>query len=79
MFTVKSLFTFALKSVYTCMYFIVTDSDIGEGTNSKHVYAHTATMFPSSQLSELDLAYKRGGWDEARQLLQSQSTEEVYR
>ena len=37
----------------------------------------TILMFPSYQLSEIDLAYKSGGQDEVRTLLQSQSTEEV--
>ncbi len=34
-------------------------------------------MLPSSQLAELDQAYKSGGQDAARQLLQSQSMEQV--
>ena len=35
-------------------------------------------LLPSSQLAELDQAYKSGGQDAARQLLQSQSMEQVY-
>lgn len=35
-------------------------------------------MLPSSQLAELDQAYKSGGQDAARQVLQSQSMEQVY-
>ena len=35
-------------------------------------------MLPSSQLAELDQAYKSGGQDAARQLLQNQSIEQVY-
>ena len=34
-------------------------------------------MLPSYQLSEIELAYKSGGQDEVRTLLQSQSIEEV--
>lgn len=34
-------------------------------------------MLPSYQLSEIDLAYKSGGQDEVRTLIQSQSMEEV--
>ena len=34
-------------------------------------------MFASSQLAELDQAYKSGGQDAVRQLLQSQSIEQV--
>ena len=37
----------------------------------------TDLMLSSYQLSKIDLAYKSGGQDEVRTLLQSQSIEEV--
>ena len=52
-----------------------------ERIHSRDAYSddHTALMFPSSQLSELDQAYKSGGQDAVRQLLQSQSIKQVIR
>lgn len=56
------------------------DSLTGEGIHSGRDADggdDVVLMLPSSQLAELDQAYKSGGQDAARQLLQSQSMEQV--
>lgn len=78
------MFFFVFKTVYTCFPIFVVDGD--SLTGGVHISGRdvdcgnddVVLMLPSSQLAELDQAYKSGGQDEARQLLQNQSMEQVY-
>lgn len=78
----RSCFSLSLK-LFTFASNLVVDGDslTGEGIHSGGDVDDDddiVLMLPSSQLAELDQAYKSGGQDAVRQLLQSQSMEQVY-
>ena len=76
-----SCYSLSLK-LFTLASNLIVDGDslTTEGIQSKNMDDDDdmVLMLPSSQLSELDQVYKSGGQDAARQLLQSQSMEQVY-
>ena len=56
------------------------DDNFGKSGDSynTHLDDDAVEILPSSQLSELDLAYKSGGEEAARKLLQNQPVEQVH-
>ena len=78
MFTASSCFSLPLKLFTLASNLIVDGDSVTEGIHSTDMDDDDAVlMLPSSQLSELDQAYKSGGQDAARQLLQRQTMEQV--
>ena len=86
-FTTSNLFTlYCLKKPFTLAHKSTTDGDdVGKSdSDDQHISnsdvdedRHHIDILPSAPLSQLDLAYKSGGEDAARQLLQSQPIEQV--